>query len=234
MTKSSIEMAKTMMKLATIAGRSNGRRTSRSALHGRRTEVRRASSYSGPIESSRPRTMMTTNEIEKVTCPRSCAIVPSWTNCEQVDEVRKSAEPITSSGVTIGNSVEKRAVPGPRPRQRVSAIARATPIGTAISIVRRGELEALEERLPERGIVLDREVRLVPVPARRPALRRAPRAAVVEGETDRDQDRDDRPDEVEEREEQRGSAAVPQGFRHQSTQSPHRSSRPAHPRRVMR
>jgi len=79
---------------------------------------------------------MTTNEIEKVTCPRSCATVPSSTNRNKCTNVRKSAVPITSSGVTIGKRLTKRAVPEPCPRQRVSEIARATPIGTAISIVR--------------------------------------------------------------------------------------------------
>src|SRR5499427_918677 len=56
-TKSSIESAKTTMKPAKIAGQSRGSRTSRKAPSRDAPRARAASSYSGPIESSRPRTV---------------------------------------------------------------------------------------------------------------------------------------------------------------------------------
>jgi hypothetical protein len=136
MTKSSIEMAKTIMRLAKMAGTRSGISTRRSACKGEAPRSCAASSYSGPIERSRPRTTMTTKEIENVTCPRSCAVVPSSTNRKRWTKVRKRAVPITISGVTIGNRLAKRAEPAPRPRQRVSESASATPRGTAMTIAR--------------------------------------------------------------------------------------------------
>ena len=78
-TKSSIESAKTTIRLAKTAGASSGKSTSRKAPSCDAPRSRAASSNSGPIESSRPRMMITTYEIEKVTCPSTCASVPNGT-----------------------------------------------------------------------------------------------------------------------------------------------------------
>ena len=97
-TKSSMEIAKTMIALATIAGVSIGRSASRSACTGDAPRSWAASSYSGPIESRRARTMMSTNESEKVTWPIACAVVPSGMNVSRFTKTRKSATPMTISG----------------------------------------------------------------------------------------------------------------------------------------
>ena len=60
MTKSSIEIAKTIIRLAKIAGSSSGSSTSRSASQGVAPRSAAASSYCRPIENSRPRTITTT------------------------------------------------------------------------------------------------------------------------------------------------------------------------------
>src|SRR3954465_5592753 len=66
MTKSSAEMANTTAAAATIAGGRRGSRTRVSATNGDAPRSAAASSYWRPIEKSRPRTITTTNEIEKV------------------------------------------------------------------------------------------------------------------------------------------------------------------------
>jgi len=53
-----------------IAGDSNGSSTRPSTDAGRAPRSAAASSYSGPIDASRPRTITTTYEIENVTWPR--------------------------------------------------------------------------------------------------------------------------------------------------------------------
>src|SRR5947209_10156388 len=59
-TKSSIDSANTISMLARIAGISSGSRTSRIAAQEVAPRSRAASSYSGPIEASRLRTITTT------------------------------------------------------------------------------------------------------------------------------------------------------------------------------
>ena len=76
MTKSSAEMANTTAAAATIAGVRRGRRTRVSATKGEAPRSAAASSYWRPIEKRRPRTMTTTNEIEKVMWPRIWATSP--------------------------------------------------------------------------------------------------------------------------------------------------------------
>ncbi len=75
-----------MIPLATIAGTSIGRSASRSAWRRDAPRSRAASSYSGPIASSRPRTMIRTKTSEKVMWPIACATVPSSTNVRRCDE----------------------------------------------------------------------------------------------------------------------------------------------------
>ena len=85
-TKSSIEIANTMIALATIAGTSSGSSAIRTACSCVAPRSRAACSISGPIESSRPRTMITTKVIEKVMCPIACAGVPNGTKVSRFDE----------------------------------------------------------------------------------------------------------------------------------------------------
>ena len=59
-TKSSIEIANATAALATIAGASSGSSTRNSWSRGGAPRSAAASSYSRPIETSRPRTMTTT------------------------------------------------------------------------------------------------------------------------------------------------------------------------------
>ena len=132
-TKSSIEIAKTMIPLATIAGTSIGSSASRTAWMREAPRSRAASSYWGPIASSRARTMMMTNTSEKVMCPIACAGVPSGMNVSRCTKTSRSAVPITISGVTSVANEIPREVPAPRPRQRVSPMASASPSGTVTS-----------------------------------------------------------------------------------------------------
>src|SRR5262245_14216151 len=132
MTKSSAEIANTTAAEATIAGMSRGNRTRVNATNGEAPRSAAASSYCLPIENSRPRTITTTNEIEKVTWPRIWATVPVWTKVKTWVKTRRSDTPMTISGVTNGKSMMKLEVPEPRPRQRASPRASKTPIGTAM------------------------------------------------------------------------------------------------------
>src|SRR5206468_9315434 len=70
-------MANTTAAEATIAGVSKGKRTLLNATNGEAPRSAAASSYCLPIENSRPRTITTTKEIEKVTWPRIWATVRS-------------------------------------------------------------------------------------------------------------------------------------------------------------
>ena len=132
MTKSSAEMANTTAAEATIAGVSKGRRTRVNARNGVAPRSAAASSYCLPIENSRPRTITTTKEIEKVTWPRIWATVPVLMNVKMWLKTRRSDTPMTISGVTNGKSMMKLEVPEPRPRQRARPRASKTPIGTAM------------------------------------------------------------------------------------------------------
>ena len=133
-TKSSIDSAKTISRLAPIAGSSSGSSTRRTTSHGGAPRSAAASSRSVPMVARRPRTITTTNDSENVTWPIACAVVPSPMNLKAVVNSRKSPTAKTSSGVTSGSSVSTFAVPEPRPRQRCSPSASATPSGVAISI----------------------------------------------------------------------------------------------------
>ena len=77
--------------------------------------------------------MIRTKTSENVMCPIAWATVPSWMNVSRWTKTRRSAVPITISGVTSVASDTARDVPAPRPRQRVSPIASATPSGTVTS-----------------------------------------------------------------------------------------------------
>ncbi len=68
-----------------------------------------------------------------MTCPRTWARVPVWTNVNRCVNTSSSETPITISGVTSGNSMMKLDTPEPRPRQRARPSARSTPIGVAIT-----------------------------------------------------------------------------------------------------
>ena len=145
--------------------------------------------------------MITTKTSEKVMWPIACAIVPSGMNVRRWTKTSRSAVPITISGVTSVASETARDVPAPRPRQRVSPMASATPSGTVTSTAIAASLRLWKRAERSVGVVQDGEVGVARVPAQRPALRGRAGAAVVEREADRDEDRDDRPDEVEHREE---------------------------------
>src|ERR1700753_3782425 len=77
-TKSSIDSANTISRLATIAGISSGTSTRRSACTGVAPRSRAASSYWLPIDDRRPRMITTTYDTEKVTWPTVWATVPRW------------------------------------------------------------------------------------------------------------------------------------------------------------
>ena len=98
MTKSSIEIANTTAALATIAGASSGSSTRSSWSRGGAPRSAAASSYSGPIETSRPRTITTTYESVNVTWPIACALVPSPMPGKTCRNSSSSATPMTISG----------------------------------------------------------------------------------------------------------------------------------------
>jgi hypothetical protein len=76
-TKSSIEMANATAALATIASSSSGSSTRNIWSRGGEPRSAAASSNSGPIETSLPRTITTTYDSVNVTWPITCASVPS-------------------------------------------------------------------------------------------------------------------------------------------------------------
>src|SRR5262249_62072985 len=72
-TKSSIEMANTIIRLERIAGSSSGSSTSLSVSQGVAPRSAAAPSHWRPIGNSRPRTIPTTQEQEEETWPRARA-----------------------------------------------------------------------------------------------------------------------------------------------------------------
>ncbi len=78
-------------------------------------------------------------------------MVPSGMKLNRLTKTRNSETPITSSGVTSGNSMMKLEAEASRPRQRARPSASSTPSGVAISMVEAGELQALEQRMLQRA-----------------------------------------------------------------------------------
>ena len=134
-TKSSIEVANTIIKLAKMAGPSSGNNTVRSAWIGVAPRSWAASSTSRPIDSRRPRTITTTYDTENVMWPSSIAGRPSGMLVYRLSNTRNSIAPITISGVDSGTSISRFDARAVRPRQRASPSASPTPSGVAISIV---------------------------------------------------------------------------------------------------
>ena len=118
-TKSSIEIAKTMIALATIAGTSIGSSASRSAWSRDAPRSRAASSYSGPIASSRPRTMITTKTSENVMWPIACADRAERDEGQQVHEDEEERRPHDDLG--RHERRERDAARASRRRARASA-----------------------------------------------------------------------------------------------------------------
>jgi hypothetical protein len=83
----------------------------------------------------RPRTITTTHDIENVTWPITCAVVPSPMNANEVVNSRNMPTAKTSSGITSGSSISTFTGPDPGPRHFCSPSASAVPSGVAISIV---------------------------------------------------------------------------------------------------
>ena len=78
---------------------------------------------------------MTGYESWKVTSPRICAGVPRGTNFNRKENTKNSASPRMISGITNERSITKFAPVATLPRHRSIPNAKATPIGTAITIV---------------------------------------------------------------------------------------------------
>ncbi len=195
-TKSSIDSAKTVSIPVTTAGASSGSSTRRSTSDCGAPRSAAASSTSRPIITSRPRTISTTHEIENVTCPITCAVVPSPMNPNSDVNSRNRPTANTSSGVTSGSSMRMFETPEPRPRQRCRPIASAVPIGVAISIASPARTSECCSAAASVGSLRTRERRVRPEPAQREALTRRPRAPAVEREADRHEHRQQRPHHV--------------------------------------
>ena len=115
----------------------------------RRAEVgRRLLDVAARSSTSRPRTISTTQDIENVTCPITCAVVPSPMNVNAVVKSRNMPTANTSSGVTSGSSISTFDRAGAGPRQRCSPSASAVPSGTAISIASAASIRLCSSALP--------------------------------------------------------------------------------------
>src|SRR6266550_1763908 len=79
--------------------------------------------------------MMTGYESWKVTSPRICAGVPRGTNFSRKENTKNRASPRMISGITNESSITKFAPAATLPRHRSIPNAKATPSGTAITIV---------------------------------------------------------------------------------------------------
>ena len=190
MTKSSIDVANTIMKLAKIAGPSSGSSTVRSACVRRRAEVLR-----GFLVVAPDREEPTADDHDDVR-QRERDVAEDLRGPSQRHEREdgrrtrgRACCPCTISGVASGTSISPFERARCRPRQRVRPSASATPSGVAISIVTSARVEAVGERLTQRRVVQHRPRRVAPVPAEREPLPGAAGPAVVERELDRDRAR---------------------------------------------
>ena len=79
--------------------------------------------------------MITVKASSYIDNPRTCAVNPRPICSTSLVIIRNRPTPIAISGVMNENSITKSLVPAPRPRHRSSAMAKATPSGTAITTV---------------------------------------------------------------------------------------------------
>ena len=169
-----------------------------------------ASSTSMPIVTSRPRTISTTHDSENVTCPITCAVVPSPMNAERGREQQEQADREHQLGRHQRQQHAARSTtPEPRPRQRCRPIASAVPSGVAISIASAGQHERCARARPRSVGSLQHAERSGPSrtsAARSPAsdVRERP---VVEREADRQQHRQQRPGDVDPGRDRQAAAA---------------------------
>ena len=168
-TKSSIESANATAALAMIAGTSSGSTTRRSWSRGGAPRSAAASSYSGPIDASRPRTITTTYESVNVTCPIACAGVPRPIPGKTRRKSSSSATPITISGVTSGSSMTVFTVPPPGPAPALQPEREGDTERRRDRDADDGQEERVLQRALERGIVEDAARR-----AREPPWSRSP------------------------------------------------------------
>ena len=94
-----------------------------------------ASSYCRPIVTSRAWTMIAGQLTFQVTSPRVSASVPRCTCVNRTVNTKNIATPKISSGMTKERIMTKLNEDEVTPRHRLMPIAKATPSGTAISVV---------------------------------------------------------------------------------------------------
>ena len=135
-TKSSTVLAKTSTALAKIAGISSGISTRRIAPSRDAPRSAAASSYVRPIDTSRARTMIAGQLMFQTTSPATSAGVPKLMNVSSCVTSRNNATASSSSGITNEKIITKFSPVEVRLRQRSMPIAKPTPIGTVISVVR--------------------------------------------------------------------------------------------------
>src|SRR3984957_4720311 len=136
-TKSSMTPEKTRIALAKMAGISSGSMTRRSVCRCVQPRSAEASSYCLPIVTSRACTTMAGQLRFQLTRPSTSASVPSPTPRSPGIWVKMkySATPKISSGTTNDKIIRKLNPPGILPRHLLMPSAKATPIGTAITVV---------------------------------------------------------------------------------------------------
>src|SRR6201996_5946992 len=135
-TKSSMTPENTSTALAKMAGPSNGIRTRRMTWNWLAPRSAAASSYCRPRVTRRAWTMTAGQLTFQVTRPRVSARVPRCTEVNSTVNTKNIATPKISSGITNDSSITKLKLVGSGPRQRLMPMAKATPRGTAISVVR--------------------------------------------------------------------------------------------------
>src|ERR1700721_1535762 len=135
MTKSSITPENTSTALAKMAGASSGSITRRIAVIRLAPRSAAASSYWRPSPTSRAWTMIAGQLTFQVTRPRVSAIVPRGTAVNSTVNTKNIATPKISSGMTKDRIITKLNVEGTAPRQRLMPRAKATPSGTAMTVV---------------------------------------------------------------------------------------------------
>src|SRR5580698_9502465 len=104
------------------------------------------------METRRARTMMAGQEKFQVTRPRISAMVPRWMNLKNWVKRKNMATPKISSGMTYEKTMTKLKAVDVFVRQRLIPMAKATPRGTAMMVVRIESRMVCSTALRKRGL----------------------------------------------------------------------------------
>ena len=200
-TKSSIDSAKATSRLAAIAGASSGSSTRRDDVQRRRAEV------GGRLLDVAPDRRQAPAHDQHDPRERERHLADHLRRRAQPDEAERGREEQEHADREdeLGRhqrQQHQRRSPTPAPRPAPAPHARAParcPAASRSASTCAASTQAVLQRRLQRRVVEDAERRVLPEPAQRPALQRRARAALVEGEADRQQHRQQRPQDVDPR-----------------------------------